>query len=119
VIGIGQNSPLGQAHVVAAAAPVVVPHEAFKRREAADAQHQQVASFAGAHAHLGQAGGAADFRLQGTAVVEQQGAQRAAAMRGHQGTGRDLCLCRSHLCSSRLGGAGRTPKEPLADRGQC
>ena len=43
VMGIGQNRPLAMLHAVAHALPVGVRHEAFERREAADAEHDDVA----------------------------------------------------------------------------
>ena len=59
---MGQNRPEA----------VGVGHEAFQRREAADAQHDQVAGFAGRQFHLGQGLGAGQFGLASGAFEQQR-----------------------------------------------
>ena len=53
----------GQLHALAHAAPVVMRHEALERREAADAEHDEIASLAGGHHDLLQLLGLLQFLL--------------------------------------------------------
>ena len=83
VIGIGQNTPARRAVVVADSFPVGVRHEAVERREAADAEHDQVALLARADAHRAQPPGP---RLLGRERLsgEHQRLEGTTSVRGNQ-----------------------------------
>jgi hypothetical protein len=61
-----------QAVVLAAAFPVVVAHEAFERREGADAHHDEVAGLATRHGHFLQALGPPQLFPSGRFIEEQR-----------------------------------------------
>ena len=98
-------------HAVADALPVGVRHEALERREAADAEHDDVALLARADGEPGQRRGAAPFRFQRVAG-EQQRPQVAAAVRinqGHDG----VLLAGGRRCGSRRGGRSLASSLPI------
>src|SRR5207237_7706848 len=74
------------AHAVAHAPPVRVRHEALERREAAEAEHHEVALLARADAKLRQRLRAAAF-LGRALLIDEERAQPAGAVRCGEGHG--------------------------------
>ncbi len=79
----GPEGAVGQGHLLNGALPVGLGHEAFQRREAADADHDQVALFLGGDLHFLEAGGLLQFGFLGSAF-HQTDDQAFASMRRNQ-----------------------------------
>jgi hypothetical protein len=83
VIGIGQKMPRGRAHFGAHAQVVGAVHEAVERREPADAEHDEVAPLARAHAHPRKRQRAPAFRGERLAG-KHEGFEEASAVRRYE-----------------------------------
>ena len=86
----GPEDAVGHLHVFADALPVVVAHEAFERREAADTQHDEVAGLARRHLQLRQGLGLLQFLLL-LLAFEKKNLQRLAAVRRYQFFTHEFC----------------------------
>ena len=81
--GDGPEDPIGHAHVVANAAPILISHEALEGSESADAHHHDVAHFTGAQRHSSQIRGAGELGIK-LGTFEEQRPQRGRAVGTHE-----------------------------------